>query len=339
MFTALKILPTSCWLVIMNFMFIVCFFTGCFVPESILLQATDSVNLQDDGACLLAESETVVAEESSLITLDAAQELAFKYGVNPTSLIYADLLPYAISVDTAEMQWGFIEALTEDVFRVTFVSKESGELLSLREVPHLYILDFIEQNHIGGAVSYSSTANDYDSFPWSWRLPFESSSNAVMTCGYGCGYHTGNDAYATDWDPGNEGHLLESVASCWVQSTAYSSSYGNQVVAECGDAGSGRRYYYRVAHMRDTPLVSAGQWIGKGRNLGYMGSTGWATGAHVHYVVYRGTMSSSSLTSGSSIPISQWPSSSDGLCDSDLSAYSFNTSSLSLGSTQTDGCP
>ncbi|MCW1929795.1 MAG: M23 family metallopeptidase [Candidatus Kerfeldbacteria bacterium] len=280
------------------------------------------------------------SEKQGAITLEEATYIAFENGVNAHLLVYKELMPSVVVGEEVQMDWGFIEEYPNDIFHITFIDYESGKLLQFRGDPWQNILDFITQNNIGSDVAYSSTPNAYDSFPWGWRLPFESSSNVWMTCGYGCGYHTGNDAYATDWDPGNEGHLLESAASCWVTSVSTSTSYGNQVVAECGDAGSGQRYYYRAAHLRDTPLVSVGQWIGKGRNIGYMGSTGWATGAHVHYVVYRGVMSGSSLTSGSSLPISRWPSSSDSLCDGDLSSYNFNTSSfLSIGSTGTSGCP
>ncbi|MCK6502581.1 M23 family metallopeptidase [Myxococcota bacterium] len=276
-------------------------------------------------------------------TIDEATDTAIRHGVDPKLLIYKDLLPFRVHAGEAQMEWGFIEQTEAATFMVTFVSAQTGELLALRSTPSANILAFLDEIGLSSDVAYGSTPGDYDSFPWGWRLPFEataSSRSAWMTYGHGCGLHSGYDAYATDWDPGDEGHLLESPASCWVTSTSYSSSYGNQVVAECGDAGSGRRYYFRVAHLRDTPLVSVGTWAGKGRNLGYMGSTGYSTAPHVHFVVYRGTMSGSRVTSGGSLPISRWPSTSDGLCDGDLSAWSFATcSALSIGRTYTDGCP
>ena len=40
------------------------------------------------------------------------------------------------------------------------------------------------------------------------------------------------------------------------------------------------------AHMKDPPLVSNGQFVTAGTQLGLVGSTGKSTGEHLHYSVY-----------------------------------------------------
>ncbi len=57
--------------------------------------------------------------------------------------------------------------------------------------------------------------------------------------------------------------------------------YGNKVVI---DHQNGFRTVY--AHM-DSISVSAGQKVEKGSQLGIMGSTGFATGVHLHFEVYK----------------------------------------------------
>lgn len=62
----------------------------------------------------------------------------------------------------------------------------------------------------------------------------------------------------------------------------YSSSYGNYVVVYHADGNS-----TLYAHM-SSMAVSAGQYVSRGQTLGYVGSTGWSTGPHLHFEVRMG---------------------------------------------------
>ena len=59
----------------------------------------------------------------------------------------------------------------------------------------------------------------------------------------------------------------------------YSGGYGNVVDIWIPTL----RQMFRMAHMRDKPSVSKGQKTAAGQLLGYVGSTGSSTGAHVHF--------------------------------------------------------
>ncbi|MBQ6815916.1 MAG: M23 family metallopeptidase, partial [Clostridia bacterium] len=63
--------------------------------------------------------------------------------------------------------------------------------------------------------------------------------------------------------------------------------YGNHVQVSHGKHNG---YYYTTiyAHMR-TAIVSSGQAVSSGQILGYVGSTGWSTGWHLHFGISRGT--------------------------------------------------
>lgn len=82
----------------------------------------------------------------------------------------------------------------------------------------------------------------------------------------GTGY--GSPIYAA-----NNGTVVES---------SYTSINGNYVVINHNNG-----YYTYYGHM-STRLVSVGQTVERGKQIGKVGATGWATGPHVHFAVYRG---------------------------------------------------
>ncbi len=89
-------------------------------------------------------------------------------------------------------------------------------------------------------------------------------------------FHSGIDIGAPS------GAAIVAADSGTVVTAVYSSSYGNYVVIS---HGSGNSTLY--AHM-SSMAVSAGQTVNKGDTIGYVGSTGWSTGAHLHFEIKIG---------------------------------------------------
>ena len=60
-------------------------------------------------------------------------------------------------------------------------------------------------------------------------------------------------------------------------------TYGNFVVIDHGDG-----YYTMYAHLLQNVAVNPGETVSRGQVIGYMGSSGSSTGAHLHFGVSRG---------------------------------------------------
>lgn len=89
-------------------------------------------------------------------------------------------------------------------------------------------------------------------------------------------YHAGIDISA------GSGSTIKAADGGVVTTAVYSSSYGNYVVV---NHGGGNTTLY--AHM-SSMAVKSGQVVSQGDTLGYVGSTGWSTGPHLHFEVTIG---------------------------------------------------
>ena len=78
---------------------------------------------------------------------------------------------------------------------------------------------------------------------------------------------------------GSSGQQIVAIAAGTVSVATNNSSYGNYVMINHGN-GTASLY----AHM-ESLNVSAGQTVTQGQTVGYCGSTGWATGPHLHFEI------------------------------------------------------
>ena len=87
-------------------------------------------------------------------------------------------------------------------------------------------------------------------------------------------YHAGVDIAAS------QGSTISAAAGGTVQISEHSDSYGNYCVIYHSN-GTSTLY----AHMNSLPAVKVGETVSAGQTIGYVGSTGWATGPHLHFEV------------------------------------------------------
>ena len=81
---------------------------------------------------------------------------------------------------------------------------------------------------------------------------------------------------------GCEGSAVTAADSGTVITASYSDGYGNYIII---DHGNGMQTLY--AHMSGL-AVGEGSSVSKGQTIGYVGSTGRATGTHLHFEVFVG---------------------------------------------------
>ena len=86
--------------------------------------------------------------------------------------------------------------------------------------------------------------------------------------------HTGDDTHSSYGTP------IHSAAAGTVLSTDSGGPYGNHTVVS---HGNGLTTMY--AHQSRI-VVSPGEHVSRGQVIGYVGSTGWSTGAHLHFEVH-----------------------------------------------------
>lgn len=89
--------------------------------------------------------------------------------------------------------------------------------------------------------------------------------------------HTGCDISSS----GIRGASIYAAKGGTVMKAGYNRGYGNYILINHGDG------YATLYGHADTLLVSAGQVVNKGDVIGYVGSSGYSTGPHLHFEVIK----------------------------------------------------
>jgi murein DD-endopeptidase MepM/ murein hydrolase activator NlpD len=78
------------------------------------------------------------------------------------------------------------------------------------------------------------------------------------------------------------GTPIVAISSGVVSFAGWNGGYGNTVILDHGS-----RYQSLYAHLKNQRYtVKPGQWVAQGQVIGYVGSTGLATGPHLHFGIY-----------------------------------------------------
>lgn len=112
---------------------------------------------------------------------------------------------------------------------------------------------------------------------WYWPLPGRYYISSIfanrkhpITGKYG--HHTGNDI------PAPSGTEIHAANAGVVTEVGRDSVYGNYIQIS---HGNGYSTFY--AHMKSTAIVKEGETVSRGQVIGYVGTTGWSTGNHLHF--------------------------------------------------------
>lgn len=127
--------------------------------------------------------------------------------------------------------------------------------------------------------------------PWLWPVPNTDESDLTSGVGPRWGdIHEGIDIAASHGYPvvaTRAGKVIDVNTSC-------THDYGKSKSCGCG-GGYGNRVYIdhqdgfitRYAHMSRV-IVTEGMYVERGETIGYVGSTGWSTGNHLHFEIRKG---------------------------------------------------
>ena len=137
-----------------------------------------------------------------------------------------------------------------------------------------------QQPQSGSEGSGTAPAPDTSTATGSYIWPCPSST--YITSRYGNRIHPifGTERFHSGIDiSAAEGATVLAADGGTVTVATYSSSYGNYVMIYHTNGT-----YTLYAHMSSL-AVSAGQTVTQGQTIGYVGSTGWATGPHLHFEI------------------------------------------------------
>ncbi len=120
-----------------------------------------------------------------------------------------------------------------------------------------------------------NTSNVYFMYPLAYR--------GVVTSAYGYRVHpiTGNYSFHNGVDLAvSQGTAIYASRSGYVTTAVYNYAYGYYVTINHMDGFS--TLYAHMTHY----IVSPGQYVEQGQVIGYVGSTGYSTGPHLHFTIY-----------------------------------------------------
>jgi murein DD-endopeptidase MepM/ murein hydrolase activator NlpD len=129
-----------------------------------------------------------------------------------------------------------------------------------------------------GNNGYTGDSDGFFSYPVAGRVTSPFGYRVHPIYGY-YGLHDGTDFGAGCGAP------LRAVADGTVVSSYYSSVYGNRLYVSVGrvNGASVVAVYNHASSYR----VGVGDKVSRGETVGYVGSTGWSTGCHLHFTVLR----------------------------------------------------
>ncbi len=122
------------------------------------------------------------------------------------------------------------------------------------------------QSRMGELFMVPITAKFRWTSPYGWRAdPF----TGVRS------FHTGTDMACPEGTP------ILAAMSGRISEVGNNRTYGNYIIINHGNG-----YQTVYAHMSKT-IAKKGQWVTQGSKIGLVGSTGYSTGPHLHFMVYK----------------------------------------------------
>ncbi len=140
-----------------------------------------------------------------------------------------------------------------------------------------------QQQQQNNGSSGSSNDGSSTSAPTNVSFMYPLSYYGVVTSSYGYRVHpiTGNYSFHNGVDLAvGQGTPIYASRSGYVSTAEYNYAYGYYVTINHMDGFSS--LYGHMTHY----VVSSGEYVSQGQVIGYVGSTGYSTGPHLHFTIY-----------------------------------------------------
>lgn len=151
------------------------------------------------------------------------------------------------------------------------------------------------KTYTGGASTiYINTGTDTWWWPTTSPYKIRSGVGYRMMSSKGSSYHKGIDiagpGFGSPVRSSTDGVVIKTHTTCPDYGRGYGDmcgdSYGNYVFVSYNDG----ELVIKYAHMTQDVQVSVGDTLSRGQIIGYMGSSGSSTGAHLHFEIRKGDM-------------------------------------------------
>ena len=246
------------------------------------LEAMDAAAKEVAAAREELEAEKVELE-ASRVELDATQLVLDEKRAE------ADALLTELNAKDRELQEMYDEMAAEEAaVSASIAAREQEYTAALKAEEEARKAQEAAQQAAQNANNSSSNNSSSESSEPSTSTPNSEGwitpcSYVSLTSPYGWRIHpiTGKNSFHNGIDLANsQGTPIYAARSGTVTTATYNGAYGYYVTINHGDG-----YSSLYAHMTHY-IVGSGDYVTQGQVIGYMGSTGWSTGPHLHYTIY-----------------------------------------------------
>ena len=236
---------------------------------------------------LTEASEKIEAERAELETQmagleTAKQELAEQQAALESQRAESDALILQMAAEFDALSEEYLTAEeAEDELRQKIKETETAyfNALNAEEAARLAALNAQNNNKVPSSGGGSSSSSGGFLYPLPYAVP--------ITDAYGMRYHPLTGVYKMHYGvdlAAGKGTAIYAAKSGTVTTAAYGEANGYYVAISHGDG-----YSSVYCHMTNY-TVSAGDYVAQGDVIGYVGTTGWSTGPHLHFeILYNGS--------------------------------------------------
>ncbi|PHQ64712.1 MAG: peptidase M23 [Sulfurimonas sp.] len=202
-----------------------------------------------------------------------------------------------------------VEGMNNNPFSVTVAYNANYiNLKSEKKLPMLFVLKafskkevlklHIKKNNFSFKAHYDWTIGSKDARhdnSYVYRLPYNLATKQMVSQGFNGKFsHYGKSQYAVDFNMKEATGIYAAREGVVVKTKSDSNlgganrtfeKYGNYITIEHSD-----ETLATYSHLKQNGVVvKVGEIVKKGQLIGYSGKTGYARGAHLHFIVYKAT--------------------------------------------------